>query len=504
MKRITLSLVGAIVLAGALGACDVRAQIGGASARATTRDARDTARIARIERGLLPSIAVRGQRDTTYLLADRMRRYNVPGVSVAVIDVGRVAWARAWGVRVANGTQPVDTATLFQAGSISKAITAVAALRHVERGRLRLDEDVNRRLVSWKVPPGPWSEAKPVTLRGLLSHGAGFNLPSFRGYPTGSTLPTMLQILDGLPPANTPPIRVEVAPGTEWRYSGGGITVVQQLLSDVSGQPFERVLREAVFQPAGMTSTLAGQRLPADRAAAAATAHAAGAPVEGGWRMHPEIAAAGLWSTAPDLARFGVAVLRAIRGDRGALLGSAIARDLATRQIGDWGLGFALGRDGDSLTVGHDGSTAGFTARLLVLPGTGQGIAVMTNGESEALIDEIMRAVASEYAWPTRPRIEKTVAVVDPDGLAALAGNYRVTYGDRNFDFVVSIGGEGSGRRLLITGASGKPGELLPLSETRFFSRDTGNEFTFAREGSVFTTMRIDQQGQQFTAKRMP
>jgi hypothetical protein len=154
--------------------------------------------------------------------------------------------------------------------------------------------------------------------------------------------------------------------------------------------------------------------------------------------------------------------------------------------------------------VCHDGSTVGYTARLLGVPATQQGIAVMTNGESEALIDEIMRAVAREYAWPVRPRVEKSLAAIDPAGYAALTGRYRVEVGDRAFDFVVAVDGAGDSRRLLFTGASGRPGELLPISALHFFSQDTGNEFTFTREGNVVTGILIDQQGQRFTARRLP
>ena len=503
----TAAAAGALVFGVALAACGGRGRADAEAGRPVDSTDRDPARIARVERGLLPTVALRGRRDTAYTLADRLRRYGVPGVSIAVIDGGRVAWARAYGTIEAGGTGRVDTATLFQAGSISKAVTAVAARHLVERGVLRLDEDVNLRLVSWKIPPSELTRARPVTLRGLLSHGAGINVPSFPGYGADAPAPTLLQVLQGAPPANTPPVRVEVEPGTQWRYSGGGMSIVQQLLVDVSGRPFADVLQEAVFDRAGMTRTVAEQPLSAARAASAATGHTAGAPVTGRWRVHPELAAAGLWSTAPDLARFGVAVLHAIAGDRGALLGPATAREMVTRQIGEWGLGFALGGaavPGDSATVGHDGSTVGYTARLLVLPATGHGIAVMTNGESEALIDEIVRAVAREYAWPVRPRVEKSLAVVDPAGYAGLAGRYRVELGDRTADFVVGVDGTGGERRLLITGPSGRPGELLPLSALHFFSQDTGNEFTFTLEGNVFTRMLIDQQGQRFTARRMP
>ena len=472
------------------------------SARAVGAES-DSARIARVERGLLPAVAVRGRSDNGYPLSDRLRRYGVPGVSIAVIDGGRVAWARAYGTLVAAGATQVDTATLFQAGSISKAVTAVAALRLVERGVLRLDEDVNLRLRSWKVPASESTREKPVTLRGLLSHSAGLNVPSFPGYDAGASLPTLLQVLRGAPPANTPPVRVETTPGTRWSYSGGGMCIVQQLLTDVSDRPFIDLLREMVLDPTGMTRTVGEQPVSASRAGSAATGHSAGAPVPGHWRVYPELAAAGLWSTAPDLARFGVAVLNAIHGDGGALLAAATAREMISRQTGDWGLGFALGGVGDSMTVWHGGSTVGYTARMLLLPATGQGIAVMTNGESEALIDEIGRAVAREYAWPVRPRVEKTLAAIDPAGLSALAGRYRVELGDRNADFAVRVEGSGKRRRLIITGPSGRPGELLPLSALHFFSQDTGYEFTFTREGNVINGIQIDQEGQSFTAHRL-
>ena len=99
---------------------------------------------------------------------------------------------------------------------------------------------------------------------------------------------------------------------------------------------------------------------------------------------------------------------------------------------------------------------------------------------------------------------EKSIAAVDPAGYAALVGRYRVDLADRHVDFDVTVAAAGDGRRLLITRVGGKPSELLPLSEMQFFSRDTGNEFTFTREKQLVTTLLIDQQGQRFTARRMP
>jgi CubicO group peptidase (beta-lactamase class C family) len=456
----------------------------------------------RVERGLLPTIALRGRRDTAYTIGERLRRYDVPGVCIAVIDKGRLSWTRCYGVTDAATLQHVDTATLFQAGSISKAVTAVVAMRLVEDGILRLDDDVNGRLVSWKLPPSALAPEGAVTLRRLLSHGAGLNVPSFPGYAPGDPTPSLRQVLDGVPPANTPAVRVEVAPGTEWRYSGGGFTIIQQLVVDASGSAFPALLERRVLGPAAMAGSTFEQPLSPARALHAATGHSGGAPLPGRWRVYPELAAAGLWATASDLARFGIAVLRSWRGESGALLGRATAREMLSRQRGDWGLGFALGGgETDSASFGHDGSTAGFTARLLVLSARAQGIAVMTNGESEALIDEITRSVAREYHWPVRPRREKVVATVDPAGYAALAGRYRVDLGERAVDFSVTV----DGNRLLIARTSGRASELLPESDLGFFSQDSGTEFTFTRDGAGrVTTMIIDQQGQRFTAHRLP
>jgi CubicO group peptidase (beta-lactamase class C family) len=458
------------------------------------------ARIERVERGLLPTVSIRGRRDTAYTIADRIGRYGATCLSLAVIEDGRMAWARAYGSLDSAGVR-VDTATLFQAGSISKAMTAFAALHLVDRGVLKLDEDVNLKLRSWKMPRGESTLAGAVTLRRLLSHSAGLNLPSYRGYRPGTPLPTLLQVLQGTPPANTPAVKREIAPGREWRYSGHGFSVVQQLITDTTRQPFGEVLKKTVFEPAGMWRTFTEQPPAPARAGSAPAGRSNGRFLAWRWNLHPEIAAAGLWSTASDLARFGIAVMHANRGVAGALLKPATGRELATRQAGSWGLGFALGGGaGDSVIVGHDGSTAGFVARLRFLPATGQGIAIMANGENDALLDEIERSVAAEYGWPLRPRAERVVAVVDPAAFEALAGMYRVEVDGRQFDFIVRPEGE----RLVIVGPSGRPAEVLPVAVDRFFIQDSGNEFTFTRQGGRVTAMQIDQQGQRFTARRMP
>ncbi len=213
-------------------------------------------RIARIEQGLLPAVLVTNAAPVTYTLAERLAFHKVPAVSVAFVENGKVAWARAYGVAdVAAGTR-ATTDTLFQAASISKPLAALAVLRLVQDGKLALDEDVNLKLKSWKVPENDFTKVEKVTLRRLLTHSAGTTVSGFPGYASTDAVPTTVQVLNGEKPANTAPVRVDVEPGKMMRYSGGGFTIMQLLVSDITGKPFPQVMREFVLDPAGMTASL--------------------------------------------------------------------------------------------------------------------------------------------------------------------------------------------------------------------------------------------------------
>ncbi len=178
-------------------------------------------RIRRVEAALLPAVVIKGEVSPALPLVERMKFYRVPGVSVAVVSGGKIDWARGFGVKDVSTNEPVTTETLFQAGSISKPVAALAALRLVQDGRLSLDEDVNARLGTWKVPENKFTREKKVTLRRLLTHSAGLTVHGFPGYPSSAKVPTLLQVLNGEKPANTRAIRVDTVPGTIWRYSGG-------------------------------------------------------------------------------------------------------------------------------------------------------------------------------------------------------------------------------------------------------------------------------------------
>jgi CubicO group peptidase (beta-lactamase class C family) len=226
------------------------ASSGGQSANVASANA--DPRIARVESDIRPRFVERSRQALPVTLLERMAELGVPGLSVAVLDDGEIAWARGYGVLDLETRRPVTPETLFLAGSISKPVAAACALRLVQEGKLGLDDDVNRWLRSWRVPPSEAMGDEVVTLRRLLTHTAGLTVHGFPGYPRTADLPTIQQILDGESPANTAPVRVDILPGSEWRYSGGGYTVMQLLIGDVSGRPFGELLGETVLLPFGM------------------------------------------------------------------------------------------------------------------------------------------------------------------------------------------------------------------------------------------------------------
>lgn len=347
-------------------------------------------RIQRVEQGLRPLNAS----PVAWNLAERMKFYKVPGVSIAVINGGKIEWARGYGV-VSEGGKAVDSETLFQAASISKPVASMAALRLVEQGKLSLDDDVNLKLRSWKVPESEFTKQEKVTLRRLLNHSAGLTVHGFPGYASDVAVPSLQQVLDGKPPANTAAIRVDVTPGTLWRYSGGGYEVMQQTVEDVTGKPFPEVMQTLVLGPAGMKRSTYKQPLPAGLADNAAAAHRSdGTMIPGRWHTYPEQAAAGLWTTPSDLARFAMAI------QQGRILKPAARTEMLTKVKGDYGLGLGLRETGGHKSFAHGGSNAGFQCMLFAYLDDGSGVVVMTNGDQGGkLLDEILRSVSAEYGW---------------------------------------------------------------------------------------------------------
>jgi CubicO group peptidase (beta-lactamase class C family) len=444
-----------------------------------------------LEQHTLPAVRIASQPWTGAPLAQRLAYYHTPAVSVAVMDSGKIVWARAWGMADQKAGRAATTETLFQAASISKPLTATAALSLVEEGRLSLDADVNQYLKSWQVPASEHAHGQPVTLRRLVTHTAGLTIHGFPGYARSAKIPTAVQVLRG--EGNTKSVVVDTTPGSRWNYSGGGYTVTQVLLGDVTGLPFATLMQQRVLGAMHLTRSTYQQPLPEARWGEAATGYRpSGDPVEENWHVYPEQAAAGLWTTPTDLATWGLAILAAYNGTTGGVLSPTMAKQMLTPGLGNYGLGPAIFPD--SKSFGHGGANEGFRCQITVFF-DGRGVAVMTNSDAGGnVIREVLTTLAAAYGWPAFTPVEKTVAQLPAATLAEIAGRYRLP--DDTNNVVVTLEG---GRLFLTHPAFGRV-ELLPQSDSSLFMRDDGTTFTVVREnGQVAAIEAMGQRAQRVT-----
>ena len=406
------------------------------------------ARVQLVENSLLPYVPVQGL--SGWNLAERMRYHRVPGLSIAVIHHYKIDWVKAYGWADTTARTPVTPATLFSAGSISKLVTAGAALKLVEQGKLRLDAPINDYLKGWQLGENDFTRQRPVSLRLLLSHQGGTSQSAYFGFVPGKgPLPSVLDVLSGQPAAEGRPVVVNRRPGTGFQYSGGGYLVVQQAMTDAAGpEDFTALTGRLLFGPLGMKSATFAQPLPPALAARAAWAYSYNSWFKGMPYVYPQQAPAGLYATPTDLARFLIEVQQAYRG-QGRVLSAASARAMLTPQTDisngtyreQMGLGaFLLQRadrtDETSRYFEHTGVNAGFLAYALASVTGGNGVVIMMNNDGGAseLGKELRRAVAKVYGWPgflpppIRPRPAPAA------GLDAYAGRYQ-----RGPDEVVSF-----------------------------------------------------------------
>ncbi|MEM9378915.1 MAG: serine hydrolase domain-containing protein [Planctomycetota bacterium] len=425
-----------------------------------------------LETGLLPTWWIDTEPPEPQPIAARMAHFHTPAVSVAVLLDGKLAWARAWGVADVESGRAADENTLFQAASISKPVAALAALVLLEEGELWLDDDINTLLESWKVPDSEVTATEKVTVRRIVNHTAGLTVWGFPGYDPRGAWPTAAELLDGK--GNTDPVRVFRTPGADWQYSGGGYTVLQVALEDVSGLDFTTLMAKRVLAPLGMTRSTYDQPLPeALRANSALGYTGRGEPVAGGAHVYPEQAAAGLWTTPAELAKYLAAVQR-MAGGKAGLLQPETARLMLTPGKNGHGLGPILMEAADGRRFGHGGSNAGFKCDMFASLEGGYGAVVMTNGDDGFLLgQEVFHALARHYGWPGFDPEIKRVLEIDDAALAIYAGNYAL----EGMGQLTIAPGEGELR--ISTSWDDEVGRLLPDAEHTFFDADDRKPVVF-------------------------
>lgn len=436
--------------------------------------------VRRIENGLVPKIVLDDEAGRTYALDERMKLFHTPGLSVAVLRNDRVLWAKGYGFADAAMQVPVDAHTRFQAASISKPATALGVLKLVQTRQLDLDRDVNDYLTSWKIAENAFTRTEKVTIRRLLNHTAGLNVGGFPGYAKTDRIPDTTGVLDGR--GNTPKVVVEAVPGTRYAYSGGGYVVLQKLVEDLTRQPFERYMQEAVLKPLGMRDST----FEADPSTKRSLAYGFdGRAYEGGWHVYPERAPAGLWSTPSDLGKLCSAVRNSTRGAAGAFLPQAIAQQMlvpsnATDGGAAYGLGLELRGSGASASFGHGGSNAGFKSELFCFSERDFDVVLMTNSDNGRLVrNELTRSLSNHYRLGLFPPKKVQPLPTDANALAAFAGIYRLA-NDAGHLFVASVSED---RQLLLKDlADGKTNTFIAVAGDKFVDRYSGEEAAFSRD----------------------
>jgi CubicO group peptidase (beta-lactamase class C family) len=448
-----------------------------------------SADIKAVENGLVPAILIDGDSLSFYSILERMKFHKVPGVSIAIVNDGKLHWAKGYGVANSITGTDVDRNTLFQAGSISKPVAALAAMKLVEEGRVSLDTAINKYLETWKIQESRFSQNEKVTLRRLLTHTAGMTVHGFPGYPTNETMPSLIDVLNGK--GNTDPIVVDTFPGTLWRYSGGGYTVMQLLVEEITGETFEAYLQNEILAPLGMESSTYEQPLPESMHARASAAYdTEGQIIEGDWHNYPEKAAAGLWTTPTDLANYCIEMHKIFTGQKNGILKKATVDSMFRKHRNDWGLGPVMRWEGDSLRFEHGGKNAGFTNTMIAFAKRGDAVIVMTNGDNGGkLINEILRSVSGYYGWGIRsPRYISPIEM-SKEQLTPLTGNYKYDEAIPAIgEYWVEIKLNGS-TLVAVDTIENVTYNLIPLGEGKFIDINLGDEVTFNYDDNTVTSL---------------
>lgn len=436
-----------------------------------------------VETGLCPPVVIEG--DSTWTIEERLKHYGVPGMSIAIIDDFKIAWVKSYGVMDSTSSRPVTDSTLFQAASISKPVFTMAVLKLAEMGAVKLDDDVNAQLRSWKVPENEFTATEKVTLKRLLGHVAGTTVHGFEGYVPGEPLPTLNQILNGEAPSNSPPVVVDQTPGSKWRYSGGGYCIASQVVLDAKGGTIPQHMDELVLKPLGMSRSTYQQPLPEAWAHNAASGHLPDrSPVKSKWHVYPELSPDGLWTTATDLAHFVIDLQKTIASDSGKVLSRTTAMQMVEPFVEPFAaVGLTIEDKKGQRYFDHGGWNEGFCGWIVGHVENGKGAVILINANQTEFMGEVVRSIARAYDWPEFVPVRKAQPL-DSTALDAFTGRYRV-----GSDDLVTI--TRSGNKLIRQPLRQEPNTLEHIGDNVFVSRLDERFRKFVKDSIGGMTIRV-------------
>jgi CubicO group peptidase (beta-lactamase class C family) len=438
---------------------------------------------------------VQTQDGAKWTLQERMAKYHLNGLSIAVIHNYKIEWAKAYGWADSAEQRPVTVQTLFQAASISKSLNGVGLMKLVQDKKIDLYTDVNQYLTTWKFPYDTVSKGKKISVANLLSHTAGLTVHGFAGYEKGDSVPTLVQVLNGTRPANSPAVRPQAEPGLKSVYSGGGITISQLVLMDVTHQPYDTWMEANVLKPLGMTGSSYTQPPPPGRQSVLATGYRAGGEaIKGKYHIYPEQAAAGLWTNPTDLSKYIIETQLSFAGKSSKVLTQGITRlRLAPYIDSSAALGVFVSKKGGDTWFSHGGANEGFRSQYYGDLTNGDGVVVMVNSDNGGILEEVVNSVATVYNWKDFYTPVKKTEISIPSGtMQSYTGKYL-----SNGDTIVIYSKDG---RLILDGGEGA-WKMYFTSPKDFFVFETRAALSFSTDaGGKVTGFTIDN---RLTAKKI-
>src|SRR5688500_6182564 len=456
-------------------------------------------RIKAVENHLAPDM-IFGDTLPQLNLQKQMEAYGINGLSIAVIKDYKLDWAKAYGWADLEEKRPVTINTRFQAASISKSINGLALLKLVEQGKFDLDTDINKYLQSWQFPYDSLSKNKKITLANLLSHTAGISVHGFRGYAMTEERPTVVQILDGINPANSKPVRSMFEPGLKFQYSGGGTTITQLLLTSITGKRYEEYMLQEVLKPLGMSNSFFTQP-PAAGTPELATAYTNGKAINGKYHVYPEQAAAGLWTTPSDLSKYIIETQLAYKNKSGKVLNQALTQKRLTPYIdSNAALGVFIVKKGEERYFNHNGGNEGFLCTSYGSIDGGNGVVIMINGDKYSIIPEVLNSVARVYGWKDfyKP-VFKSVYYPSKDTLAKYVGNYLLFKDTISISFCGETlcarqnGDPASGLKMVFSNSTEFSIAEIPNASIRMLFKEEKVTSFELNQGGKFIATKLDQ-----------
>ena len=455
--------------------------------------------IRKVETNLAPTI-IYGDTIPQWNMEDRMKVSGAKGLSIAVIRNYKIEWAKGYGFADEAENRKVNTSTRFQAASISKSLNSLGILKLVDQGKLDPEADINTYLKGWKFPYDSLSKNKKINVYNLLSHTAGLTIHGFPGYERSDTFPSVQQILDGERPANTKAVRSAFEPGTKFQYSGGGTTISQLLPTSITGLNYDEYMLEQVLKPLDMANSSYKQP-PTDTSNLATGYYKNGKSVKGKYHVYPEQAAAGLWTTPTDLAKYIIECQLAFESKSAKVLSPPTMKKRLTPFIDSTvGLGVFIENRAGIKYFNHNGGNEAFLCTTYGSMQGGNGVVIMINGEDFGVVSEVLNSVARVYDWKGfyKP-IFKKLTIVPQDTLKKFVGNFKLLQDTLTIKFC--------GKNLCII-QNGQPGEgyKMIFSDISTFGvaevPDANFRVLYNKEGMV-DAMELTQGGRKLRLSKL-